>query len=128
MSVFTLAVVVFGGSTMGWIYGGSYLGGAPTLTIMSIAGLAMLISTPLGLALMAMRRADVNFRAGLISLVFMASGGVVLIRIWGTLGAAIAMLVANSIESGTKLGMYHGILPKEVQDGAHVGSPEGMAK
>jgi O-antigen/teichoic acid export membrane protein len=99
--IFCVFLFVFGGKAVAIIFGAKYSGGG---LVVSILGLSILFSAS-GIAmgvtvgLWALQRPYMNFYASLLTLTVTITFGLWLVKSFGPLGAALALLVGNSIAS-----------------------------
>ena len=103
MIPFSIVALVFSEQLVVCFYGSKYAGNGPTVFILALS----LVPTALGLscsaALLALERADVGFLINLVVLIVILTFGVWLVRLSGPLGAAYAVLIANTASSAARI-------------------------
>jgi len=95
--LFSVFLMVFGDWMLVLLYGKQYAGNSPTLVAMSINVAVLATTFPISRGLLALERADVDFIINAGSLVILAIAAPVLIPLWGTYGAALSILLTNSV-------------------------------
>ena len=93
---FCVALFFLGGRLVTALYGDKYAGSG---LIVSVLGLNLLISVLAfvpSCTIITMGRADVDFKINVLMLIGMFSYGLWLVKSYGTLGAAMGLLIANS--------------------------------
>ena len=106
MGSFCIALFIFGGKLVVFIYGVKYAGNELLISILGLSTLATVFTLPVGIGLYAMNRADVTFKACLSSLFVTISIGILLVKHMGVIGGAVSLLVGNIIESIFKYYKY----------------------
>jgi O-antigen/teichoic acid export membrane protein len=106
LSLFCLSIILYGDHIIVLIYGNKYSGSASVLLVLALGFLASAIGVAPASGLAAIDRPDANFKANLIALGVTLTIGILLVRAFGTIGAALALLAINVIESGMKLGVF----------------------
>ena len=99
MGSFCLLIVILGERVVVLFYGNKYVGTGPVVGILALSQLASAVTFPLNSGLLAVGRADVTFKSYVLALVITLTIGVSLVRIFGSTGAAFALLGCNVISS-----------------------------
>ena len=103
---FCIALFIFGGKLVVFIYGIKYAGNGLLISILGLSTLATVFTLPVGIGLYAMNRADVTFKACLFSLFVTISIGILLVKYMGVIGGALSLLIGNILESLVKCYKY----------------------
>ena len=98
MGVFTLAIFVFGGAVMQLLFQGEhYSGHGELLTVLALASLAGAVGVPASLALSAAGHAREVAGITAFTVALHVTLVAVLLPVWGLLGAAYGMLLAEAV-------------------------------
>ena len=95
VGMFCLAILIFGDHFLMLAYGGDYAGNSLTLSVLALATFIVALSTPFGYGLRAMDRSDVTFKNNSIQLGVAVTVGVWLVKAYGILGVACALLLGR---------------------------------
>ncbi len=106
VSLLCLVLIVWGGRLVVMLYGRQYIGNGLVVGILSINMLIFAASFSFSRALMAIERADLDFLANTAAVVIMVLLGFWLVRAYGTVGAAIAMLAAIFVTSAARAAIF----------------------
>ena len=99
---FCLLMQVFGGPLVPLLFRGKYDGYAWTVRLLAMEQLVVALAYPINKALVALERADVNFKSCLIALAGTLLFGIWLVKGWGTAGAAAGSLIGSAGASAYK--------------------------
>lgn len=110
ISLFCVALSFEGGRIMTLLYGHEYVGNGPVVAILAWNLLVTAAASSLSRALFAAERADVDFALNFVALFMMLALGFWLVRSFGVLGAAFALLTANTAVSLAKAVALHFLL------------------
>jgi O-antigen/teichoic acid export membrane protein len=100
MGVFCLAMLLFGGSILTFVYGAKYAGYGLVIAVLALAQLVSAVNAPITSSLMAMERTDVEFKCSLAAVVVMSTIGFWLVKSYGPLGVGYGLL-AGAVASTT---------------------------
>lgn len=106
MSALCLALILWGGRLVALLYGHQYAGNNLIVTVLALNLPIAAAMFSFSRALMAIERADLDFQVNLAALLIMVFMGFWLARAYGTLGAAVAFLVANFVTTAVKAGVF----------------------
>jgi O-antigen/teichoic acid export membrane protein len=112
MSLLCVAMFYLGGWLVVLLYGPQYTGHGLIVTIMAINFLVLTTAFPFTRALYAVERADLDFLGNLIAVVIMVTIGLWFVRVWGPLGAALALLGSSLVTSAAKVGAFLMLPPR----------------
>lgn len=95
MAVFCVAVFFFGDTLLHFLYGAGFA--SERFTLFTLALYMMTVATSVAFAngLWALERPDVNFRVNIVGLVVTLSTAAMILKQWGTQGAALSLLAGN---------------------------------
>jgi O-antigen/teichoic acid export membrane protein len=110
IACYCLVMFFIGGRVASLVYGASYASDGRIVALLTLSVAATVVSTPVGMAMYVVRRADVNFYAAGMAVVVMIVLGIALVYHWGVLGAAIALVCGNMAESLYKWSRYEATL------------------
>ena len=99
MILFCALMAIFGERFLILIYGSKYAKNGLAVLILAFGQLAQSLAMPLNYGLLAMERADVEFKSYLLALCFLFSAGLWLIKSFGIFGVAYSYLGSNMIAS-----------------------------
>lgn len=100
---YCVAVLALGGRLVAAIYGGRYAGVGPLVTVVALSVASTIVSMPTGVALYALGRADVNFRAARAAVVAVVLIGAPLVASFGALGAAVGLACGTTADAMYKI-------------------------
>jgi O-antigen/teichoic acid export membrane protein len=106
VSLLSLVLIIWGGRFITLLYGKQYAGNNLVVAILAVNLLAYVASFPFSRALMATDRANLDFLLNLVALFIMVTIGFSLVRAFGTLGAAIGLLLATSTTSSIRAAVF----------------------
>jgi O-antigen/teichoic acid export membrane protein len=115
IACYCLVMMVVGGHVAAFVYGPSYAGEGHLVALLALSVAATVISTPVGMAMYVMRRADINFRAAGMAVIVVGVLGIAFIYFWGVLGAAVALVCGTLAESAYKWWRYEDALAVATQ-------------
>jgi O-antigen/teichoic acid export membrane protein len=95
--VFSLFLLVFGDWLLVFLYGEKYAGNSLVLYAMAMNLVVSAAMFLLSRGLLALERADVDFIINTAAIVLLLSAGLWLVRSWGVCGAAVGILLTNSL-------------------------------
>ena len=101
-AAYVLGMLCLGNRTATLIYGSAYPGDWRVIVLLAGGVGCTIASIGAGTGLYVMRRPDVNSKAAAAAVAVLLTVGVWLVRHYGPLGAAAAMLLGAAAESGTK--------------------------
>jgi O-antigen/teichoic acid export membrane protein len=87
---------LFGEPVIVLLYGQEYAGNAATLSVLGFNLLALALGSTFSRGLFAIERADVDFAVNFVALVVLLALGLWLVKAYGVVGAAGALLAANA--------------------------------
>jgi O-antigen/teichoic acid export membrane protein len=91
-----LTLMLIGGEWLTFqIYGSKYVGTGQVVLVLAIGLFAFAVTAPYGYGLIAMERADINFRITITCSLPAILLGLFLIRTYGSIGAAYSLLTFN---------------------------------
>ena len=99
LSVFSLALIVFGGTIVRLVYGPEFAGNGEVVAILSVLALASAVELTAANGLRALRRPQAYLLANGVGLAVVALAAPILCTLWGVAGAAAAMLAGVVIET-----------------------------
>jgi O-antigen/teichoic acid export membrane protein len=102
MAVLCLALILWGGRLVALLYGRQYAGNSLIVTVLALNLPIAAATFSFSRALMTIERADLDFQVNFAALFIMVFMGLWLVHSYGTLGAAVAFLVANFVTSAVK--------------------------
>ena len=104
LSLYCLAILVFGSSVVAIVYGHRFAGesNVHTLWMLSLGVLASQSTLPLGLVLMAMDRPRINAFASIAAVLVSGTLGVMAVRLIGIEGVGLGLLLSGCAESAVK--------------------------
>jgi O-antigen/teichoic acid export membrane protein len=102
ISLFCVAMMLWGGRLVGSLYGHEYLGNGLVVAILAWNLSVTAVASSFSRALFAIERADIDFAANLAGLFVMFTLGIWLVRSFAIAGAAAGLLIANAATSGAK--------------------------
>jgi O-antigen/teichoic acid export membrane protein len=102
ISLFCVAMMLWGGRLVGSLYGREYLGNGLVVAVLAWNLSVTAVASSFSRALFAIERADIDFAANLAGLFVMFTLGLWLVRSFAITGAAYALLIANAATSGAK--------------------------
>lgn len=103
LTAFCLLVFVFGETVMRFLYGMQFAGHGTTITVLAVAISVNAVALAVSNGLVVMERPYINLRSSLVGLAVMLLIASVLMPDWQILGAAIGLLVGNTVESGLRM-------------------------
>jgi O-antigen/teichoic acid export membrane protein len=106
MLPFTLAALLFGSAIITLVYGGKYAGAGAVIGMLGLNLAAQALAFPVSRALFAARRADLDCAVNLVTLIFMFTAGLWLVRRYGATGAAAGLLAANILATLVRTGVF----------------------
>jgi O-antigen/teichoic acid export membrane protein len=101
-----LVLLGFGENIVTGVYGKSYAG---TAGVVALLGLNMLISAmtyPYSLGLFTLERPKIDMFVNVLWVVLLVSAGVAMVKSFGLLGAAAAMLGSTSVTAAVRIGVF----------------------
>lgn len=105
-SVLCFALIFWGGPLVALLYGHQYAGNNLIVAVLALNLPVAAATFSFSRALMAIERADLDFVVNFAALFIMVSMGFWLVRAYGTLGAAVALFVANFLTSAVKAAVF----------------------
>jgi O-antigen/teichoic acid export membrane protein len=106
VSLLSLVLIIWGGRFITLLYGKQYAGNNLVVAILAVNLLTYVASFPFSRALMATERANLDFLLNFVALFIMVTMGFSLVRAFGTLGAAIGLLLATSTTSSIRAAVF----------------------
>jgi O-antigen/teichoic acid export membrane protein len=106
MSILCLVMFIWGGRLLALPYGRQYAGNSLIVAILSLNLLVTAAAFSLSRALFAIDRADVDFIVNFTALFIMVTVGLWLVRAFGPIGAAFALLGTNFSTSVVRAGAF----------------------
>ena len=106
MIPFCVVPLIFGGQLVVLFYGNKYAGNGVVVSILALSLLATALGLSCSAALIAMERADVGFKVNLVVICVFLTFGVWLVHLLGLLGAAYALLIANTASSAARIAAF----------------------
>jgi O-antigen/teichoic acid export membrane protein len=100
--LFCVVMMMRGGPVVALLYGHGYLGNGLVVSILTWNLAVTAVASSFSRALFAIERADVDFLVNFIALFMMLALGLWLVRSFGVVGTAIALLIANTATSAAK--------------------------
>lgn len=97
MSLFCVAMLLFGNWVLVFLYGEKYDGNGGTIAILALSQLVWSLTIPVNYALNAVERPDVAFKSLVVALVFTFTAGVWMVQVYGPVGIAGGLLAGNII-------------------------------
>lgn len=97
-----LTLFLAGDPLLVMLYGPAYGGGGLTASVLAMGLVTTAAAFPFSRALLAMERADLDFRINCIPLLILLTFGLLLSRAFGPLGAAVGLALANLLSSGAR--------------------------
>ncbi len=98
-----IAAFLFGEQVAMLVYGPQFVGAGPIISVLSLSVLANSLGVVAGNGLWAIERPSANFVADLCSLVVVVVTAIVLVPLWGPLGAATATLAGTASDAAVRL-------------------------
>ncbi len=95
MGFLSCVLFILGGPLLVLFYGGKYSGNGFVVSILALGTVAASIAFAFSRALFAMERSDVDFRVNFIPVFILFTCGLLFVRSFGPLGAALGLLLAN---------------------------------
>jgi O-antigen/teichoic acid export membrane protein len=95
--VFSLFLFAFGGRLIVLLYGDKYAGNSLVLYAMAANLVVVAATFAVSRGLFALERADIDFVINVVTIVLLLSAGLWLVRSWGVCGAAVSILLANTL-------------------------------
>lgn len=95
MTLFVVLMSFLGGYLVELIYGGQYSGNGGIVLILSLNLLVASLMLPFRFGMIAIERADMLYRAYLVSLISTLLFGILLVKQYGQLGAGIGLVLSN---------------------------------
>ncbi len=102
MLPFCIFLWLFGDKIVVLLYGPSFAGNGLVVSVLALYLLALALAFTFSRALFALERADVDFIVNSAGLMVLLSVGIWLVRLYGPLGAALGLLVANIVASSIR--------------------------
>lgn len=107
LAVYCLTIMVVGGPLVAWLYDGpQYEGQAATVAVLALSALVGSLDLGAAHGLRVLERADLSFRASVLSLLVTLIGGATLIGSMGTLGGALAVCAGNIAGAVARCGTF----------------------
>lgn len=106
ISILCLGLIIWGGRIVVLLYGSQYAGNGLVVAMLALNYLVYAAAFSFSRALMAIERADLDFLLNFVALFIMVFMGLWLVRVFGTLGAAIGLLAANFVTSVVRAGVF----------------------
>lgn len=116
LSLFCIAVVFWGDNFIKLVYGEKYAGNSIIIILLALNTLVMAANFPFSRSLFTIERADLVFKSNIFALGITVTLGLWLVRDFGTLGAAISLLVSNVTGSIFRFIAFSSLVPT---DGYH---------
>lgn len=104
---FLIIFLFFGGSILTTIFGIKFAGNHPTVIFIALNSLMTALSFSLSRAFFTLKRADIDFKINLLSLLNLLLFGIFLSKRFGTTGAAFALFLSNFILFFSLLIMFY---------------------
>jgi O-antigen/teichoic acid export membrane protein len=101
-----LFLAAFGGTLVAWIYGREYAGNGATVFVLSMGTTFAALSYGPSRGLFALGRADIDLAVNVVTLLVFLTVGLWLAWSFGPLGAALGLLVKNSVGAAFKLVVF----------------------
>ena len=110
MACYCLVMFFIGGWVVSLVYGHAYASEGHIVALLTLSVAATVASTPVGMAMYVLRRADVNFYAAGMAVMVMLVLGIAFVHWWGVVGAAAALVCGTAAESLYKWLRYESVL------------------
>jgi O-antigen/teichoic acid export membrane protein len=118
LSLFCLAMALWGGPLVGLLYGSKYAGNGLVVALLATNLALLAIAFLFSRALFATERADLDFWVSLLALPIMITLGLWLVKSFGLIGAALGLLVANLATSVVRVGAFMTVVNRMCRDRA----------
>ena len=84
------------------IYGSGYAGTGSVITALGLSLVATAVSSTFSRVLFALERAYIDLKVNVVTLLVLLLAGIPMVRAWGPLGAAAALLISTALAAGIK--------------------------
>ncbi len=106
VALLCVVMMLWGGRLIALLYGRQYAGNNLAVALLALNFLVFAAAFSFSRALMAIERADLDFHVNLAALFVMLVLGFWLVRAYGTVGAALGMLLGNLVASAIRAGIF----------------------
>lgn len=117
MLPFCLVLFFFGETLLTLIYGSKYAGNGTVVAVLSFNILFLAATYATSRAFLAMERSDLFFVGNIVPLLVMVTVGLLLVKHYGPLGVALALLIGSGVTSMVMFLLFANVLRKAEEKG-----------
>ncbi|QDT66171.1 lipopolysaccharide biosynthesis protein [Calycomorphotria hydatis] len=110
LGAFCVFATIGGQLAAAFVYGDSFSAAGPVVAILSVNMWAGAMSITIGNGLWAMHRPAANFRADVFALISVMIATVILVPMFGAIGAAVSMLIGQFMDATIRLAILRGVM------------------
>lgn len=112
---FTLALLFAGEFLAVTVYGSQYAGTGATISLLAVNFLLSALSFPLSRALFTAGKAKIECLINVLMLLCLGAFGIVLVRSFGPVGAAVSLLISNLVCLGARMFAFSRVAPGKTE-------------